>query len=244
MARVQLVIPCYNEAGRLDTDAFLQLVASRRDVELLFVDDGSTDATAAVLADVARQGHGQITVLSLPRNVGKAGAVQRGVLAAFERHPEFVGYWDADLSTPLAALQDFIDVFHANPGLEIVIGARVMLLGRHIERSPIRHYFGRVFATAASLTLNVGVYDTQCGAKIFRANETVRHAFTAPFRSKWIFDVEILARYIDATGTKVAESRISELPLKTWTDVPGSKVTARDGLRAFWDLALIWRRPA
>jgi hypothetical protein len=178
--------------------------------------------------------------LNLPANVGKAGAVQRGVLAAFDTHPEFVGYWDADLATPLDALQDFIDVLDAGPEIDIVMGARVKLLGRHIERYAFRHYFGRAFATAASLALQIAVYDTQCGAKIFRANESVRQAFTAPFRSRWIFDVEILARYIAITG-KAAESRIYELPLKTWTDVPGSKVNAWHAVQAFWDLALIWR---
>jgi dolichyl-phosphate beta-glucosyltransferase len=88
------------------------------------------------------------------------------------------------------------------------------------------------------------VYDTQCGAKIFRANEAVRQAFTTPFRSRWIFDIEILARYIATIGRGAAESRIYELPLKTWTDVPGSKVTPLDAIRAVWDLALIWRRSA
>jgi hypothetical protein len=177
----------------------------------------------------------------LPHNVGKAGAVQRGILAALQTDPELVGYWDADLSTPLDAVQEFIDVLDTNPQVEIVMGARVKLLGRRINRYASRHYFGRAFATAASLALDLPVYDTQCGAKIFRANPSIRQAFSAPFRSKWIFDVEILARYIAATGRAAAGSRIYELPLRVWTDVPGSKVTARDALRAFWDLAIIWR---
>jgi dolichyl-phosphate beta-glucosyltransferase len=241
--RLQLVVPCHNEASRFKPEAFLELVASRSDTRVLFVDDGSTDDTAAILADVVTRGHGKLSVVTLPQNAGKARAVQCGVLAAFEQRPEFVGYWDADLSTPLEALPEFLEVFEANPLIDIVMGSRVKLIGRRIDRSMIRHYCGRLFATAASLVLRVGIYDTQCGAKIFRANESVRQAFLAPFRSRWIVDVEILARYIAANGTASAEAQICELPLRTWTEVPGSKLTAWHAVRAMWDLALISRRP-
>ena len=157
---LQLVIPCDNEAERLRPEPFLRLLASRSDVDLIFVDDGSTDRTAAILADLATRGDGKVVVLSLEENAGKARAVQLGVLAAFDRHPEFVGFWDADLATPLTALPEFIDVLRTRPGVEIVMGSRVKLLGRDIRRSLLRHYCGRVFATTASFALGVGVYDT------------------------------------------------------------------------------------
>ena len=239
-ARLQLVVPCYNEAGRLKPEIFLERVADPFDIALLFVDDGSTDATAAILADIVARGGGNIAVLTMNHNVGKARAVQLGILAAFERRPEFVGFWDADLATPLTAIPDFMEVFDARPDVEIVTGARVKLLGRDIRRGLLRHYCGRVFATAASFALGVSVYDTQCGAKIFRATERVRMVFSAPFRSSWIFDVEILSRYIAATGAAEAERRVYELPLKAWTAMPGSKLTAWHVVRALWDLVRIW----
>jgi dolichyl-phosphate beta-glucosyltransferase len=241
-AGLQLVVPCYNEAGRLKPEAFLERVGHAHDVGFLFVDDGSTDATSAILADMAARGGGNIAVLALNQNVGKARAVQLGVLAAFERNPEFVGFWDADLAAPLTAIPEFMEVFKARPDVDIVMGARVKLLGRDIRRSPIRHYCGRIFATAASFALGVGVYDTQCGAKIFRVTEPVQRVFRAPFRSKWIFDVEILSRYIAVTGMAQSEARICELPLKTWTAMPGSKLRAWHAVRAIWDLVLISRR--
>lgn len=240
-ARVQLVVPCYNEAGRLNTGAFLDLVKSRPDVVVRFVDDGSTDATATALADLAKRAPDQVTVMTLPHNVGKAQAVRTGVLAAFEQEPDLVSYWDADLSTPLSALAEFIEVLDRNPRVDIVMGARVRLLGRRIERRPLRHYVGRVFATAASLTLRLAVYDTQCGAKLFRANKRLRQTFAAPFRSKWLIDLEMLARYITLTGRATAESGIFELPLKSWSDVPGSKLHLASALHAVVDLASIWR---
>ena len=239
--RLQLVIPCYNEASRLDTSRFVRFVAARSDVGLLFVDDGSTDSTLRVLADIAARGAGRVDTLVSPRNHGKAQAVQRGIIAAMEKQPELVGYWDADLATPLEALDEFVGVLDRRPEIDIVMGSRVKLLGRHIDRHAYRHYAGRVFATAASLALRLDVYDTQCGAKIFRVNPEIRRVFATPFVSKWGFDVEILARYANVVGTQHAAASIYELPLTTWTDVAGSKVRARHAARAFWDVARIWR---
>jgi glycosyltransferase involved in cell wall biosynthesis len=239
-ARVQLVLPCFNEARRLDTPRILDFAGAHPDVALLFVDDGSTDGTSAMLESLAARANG-IRAIRLPRNVGKAAAVQQGLLTAMNEQPEFAGYWDADLSTPLSAVSEFVDALAANPRIDIVMGARVKLLGRDVRRRPLRHYAGRVFATAAALALGVAVYDTQCGAKLFRLTAPVTNALRAPFGSPWIFDVEILARYIAAVGVEEAASRIYELPLNTWTDVPGSKLRPRHLARAAWDLSQLAR---
>jgi dolichyl-phosphate beta-glucosyltransferase len=238
--RLTLVIPCFNEAGRLQAQPFLKFVASNRDVKILFVNDGSTDATAAVIADIISGGGTHIALLSLTANVGKAEAVRSGVQAALQESPSFVGYWDADLATPLAAVQEFLDVVDRHPSVDVVMGSRVNLLGRRIERRASRHYVGRLFATAASVALGVAVYDTQCGAKLFRVTDAVTRAFAAPFRSQWTMDVELLARYLDATGRQSAGDRIVEVPLQEWKDVGGSKVRPLHGLRAFGDLGAIW----
>lgn len=235
---LRLVVPCYNEAGRLPRDAFLAFVRSRPGTVVLFVNDGSTDNTANVLRELADAAGPCVQVLDFPGNRGKAEAVRQGLVAGLDAGAAFVGYWDADLSTPLDAVARFMAIFGRRPQVDIVMGARVQLLGRDVQRRLFRHYAGRVFATAASLALGVRVYDTQCGAKIFRASEAVAAVFQSPFRSAWAFDVEILARYISATGPSDAESRLYELPLQAWRDVPGSKVKLRHGLRAAWDL---WR---
>ena len=127
----------------------------------------------------------------------------------------------------------------ARPSVEVVIGSRVKLLGRRIVRHAWRHYVGRVFATGASLALGLAVYDTQCGAKLFRASDLARSVFATPFRSRWVFDVEILARYVAALGREQAAARIVELPLDTWIDVPGSKVRSWHATRAVFDLVRI-----
>jgi len=138
-ARLQLVVPCFNEAARLKPDAFLQFLAGHPDAALVFVDDGSTDATAAVLEDLRARGGGAVTVLTLAPNGCKARAVHQGIRAAFERRPALVGYWDADLSTPLDAVPAFMAIFDSRPEVEIVMGSRVRLLGRDITRGTVRH---------------------------------------------------------------------------------------------------------
>lgn len=239
------MIPCYDEAARLPTDRFGAFLLARPEVSLVFVDDGSGDATLGMLRALERHPHGRARVLALPENLGKAEAVRRGMLRALETGADYVGYWDADLSTPLEAILDFARLLDARPELELAIGARVVLLGRHIERRALRHYLGRVAATAISLVLGLRVYDTQCGAKLFRASPATQALFADPFVSRWAFDVEILARLIRARrsdGLEAIGAAVCELPLREWVDVGGSKVRLPDYLRAGVDLLRIRRR--
>jgi hypothetical protein len=184
-------------------------------------------------------------VLHVKENAGKAEAVRKGLLQAFAADPEYVGYWDADLATPLNAALTFCEILDSRPGIEMVFGARVSLLGRSVERHPVRHYLGRVFATAASLALGIGFYDTQCGAKLFRMSREIRSLFERPFLTRWIFDVELIARLVSVrSGTNRAPVHqiVYEFPLQEWRDVAGSKVKPHDFVRALAELAVIsWR---
>jgi len=239
MPRHVIVVPCFNEAQRLPREAFLAYAAARPDVRLLFVDDGSTDDTRAVLDELRAASAGAIEVLGLEANGGKAEAVRRGVRHAAAWQPETFGYWDADLSTPLDQVDAFAAILEARPHVHVVMGSRVKLLGSDVRRSPARHYIGRVFATLASVALDLPVYDTQCGAKLFRNTRGARWAFRAPFASRWLFDIEILARLgrLGRRRPAYATRRcVHEVPLPVWRDVAGSKVTPFDGLRAFGDL--------
>jgi dolichyl-phosphate beta-glucosyltransferase len=230
--QLTLVVPCYNEEQRLGLEAFRSFDGGPDQTGFLFVDDGSRDGTRRLL-----QSHG-FDVLGLDRNVGKAEAVRRGIIEAIARGAEIVGFWDADLATPLSELPLFLDVMRERPAIEMVYGARVRLLGREISRDESRHYFGRIGATLISRTLGLAVYDTQCGAKLFRVNDTIRQVFATPFLSRWIFDVEILARFVKLRGRDGAARAIYELPLRVWKDVKGSKLRSTDFLRALRDL---WR---
>ncbi len=237
-----IVVPCYNEALRLPIADFRQFLAKSQ-VRFVFVDDGSRDNTLERLEQLRRGKEDLVTVLQSPRNQGKAAAVRQGVNFALEQGAVYVGYWDADLATPLDAIPQFMSVFAGRPDLDMVFGSRVKLLGRHVERRASRHYLGRVFATVVSIMLRLAIYDTQCGAKIFRVTPETRDLWTEPFRTKWIFDVELLARYIRRVGSPgSAGQRIYEFPLDSWQDVGGSKVKALDFLIAFRDVIRIYWR--
>ena len=244
-ARSQIVVPCYNEAARLDSEAFRAFAAHEPSVEFLFVNDGSSDATLARLRELEASNRESFAILDLPRNLGKAEAVRAGLGVAFKSNADQVGYWDADLATPLDEIPRFVAVLERLPKIEIVFGARVQLLGRTVRRSSARHYLGRVFATAVSHVLGLPIYDTQCGAKLMRRTPELAELFATPFGVNWTFDVEILARLIQSRrrgGRTPAAEAVYELPLERWHDVAGSKVRPVDFLVAFFEIARIWYR--
>jgi dolichyl-phosphate beta-glucosyltransferase len=231
---VAIIVPTFDEARRLDTAAFERFLGTRDGARLLFVDDGSTDGTDTLLERLATR-YPRASVLPLAQNSGKAEAVRCGIVAALDDGAEVVGYWDADLSTPLGAISALLEVLESDPALVSVIASRVRMLGTNIDRRATRHYTGRVFATVASLALGIAVYDTQCGAKLFRATPAVRDAFPRPFRSPWAFDVEILDRLlVPGTSTDEASHLIREVPLTVWRDKPGSKLRLASSLAATW----------
>lgn len=245
MSRTVIVVPCFNEAQRLPVQAFVDATARERELRFLFVDDGSTDATREVLAGLEGSDPERFTVIAESHNRGKAEAVRTGMRAAFATDPAFAGYWDADLSTPLTELPLFWDALARHPDCQIAMGARVALLGRRIERRALRHYAGRVFATVASTVLGLPVYDTQCGAKVFRVNAETRALFAEPFCVGWSFDVELIARLLAARrarGSPDLDGYIRELPLREWKHVPGSRVGPLDFAVAMLELARIRQR--
>lgn len=225
--RTGLVIPCYNEEERLDVSSFSSYLKHNPQVCIIFVDDGSEDGTAAQLQRIRDSAGERAVIISLERNVGKAEAVRQGMLRAFQLAEDHVAFWDADLSTPLEVVEDFSMVLEGMPDIGAVFGARVQLLGREIRRRRARHYFGRIFATIVSVMLGLPVYDTQCGAKMFRICPESTSCFQEPFSSRWIFDVELIARFCAAkrrSGVEDLSRIIYEYPLKRWVDVAGSKI--------------------
>jgi glycosyltransferase involved in cell wall biosynthesis len=237
---ISIVIPCYNEAARLQAAEF-QRLAEGPGVHLQFVDDGSSDRTGDLLRQIA-QGRPNISVLTLSPNRGKGEAVRRGLLEALGRHPGILGFIDADFSTPVSEVERLLAVMEGSPA-SVVMGSRVQLLGMHIERYWYRHYFGRVFASAASLILHLPVYDTQCGAKFFRPTPALQLALSEPFHTRWIFDVELIGRLLagGSGAPPLGRQDFLEVPLQIWRDVKGSKVSLWDVPLVLVQLATIWR---
>lgn len=240
--RIALVVPCYDEAARLPVESFEKLRHAVPDLRLWFVDDGSTDGTRALLERLVARAPDAFRLIVRERNGGKAAAVRSGMQRALAEAPDYAGYWDADLATPLEELPGFVTWLETHPECEVALGSRVKLLGRTVDRSALRHYVGRVFATAVSLTLGIPVYDSQCGAKLFRSGPRTRALFEEPFLADWGFDVEILARALRARrarGLRDDDGWVREIPLERWIDVPGSKVRPVDFLRGLAELVRI-----
>lgn len=221
---ILIVIPCFNEAQRLHLDPFTAYFSEDDKTHLLFVDDASTDRTGDALRAIAALNSRRVSILTLPHNQGKAEAVRQGILHGLRRPVRRIGFWDADLATPLSAVGGFAAIMTADPSVRMVCGARIQRLGAHINRHWYRHYPGRVIATCISLLLDLPVYDSQCGAKLF-VRELAENIFREPFLSRWLFDVELYARTIGLVGRAQASRIIHEVPLKRWTDVGKSTIS-------------------
>lgn len=234
-----LVIPCYNEAQRLPVDQIQALISGNEDLSVLLVDDGSKDDTAKLLHQLEAS-FPRVHVKILKKNGGKAEAVRHGLAELLISGHEWVGYADADFATPAKEILRLMEVTKKE-NLLFVLGSRVRLLGYYIQRRAVRHYLGRVFATFASIALRLPVYDTQCGAKFFRATNVLREAVTPPFRSMWAFDVELLGRLM-RTPEYREERYLREVPLLEWRDIPGSKLKPSSMIKAGIDVVFIgWR---
>ncbi|HET6418342.1 MAG TPA: hypothetical protein VFG22_18740, partial [Polyangiales bacterium] len=116
----------------------------------------------------------------------------------------------------------------------------VQRAGAAIERNATRHYTGMAFATLASRALDISLYDTQCGAKLF-ARDLVPGLFSEPFLTRWLFDLELLMRLRRLLGREEFDRIVYEHPLSVWVEKGDSRIRLRDALAVPYDLARIRR---
>ncbi len=237
MPNVGLVIPCYNEANRFESEVVSRLLQEPR-VKLFLVDDGSTDKTLERLDAFALTHSDRVEVLRIRENGGKAEAVRLGLNVALAAGSGIVGYLDADMATPPEEVLRLLKGLEGS-SVQLVLGSRVRMLGAAMMRDPLRHYLGRVFATVASLSLGLAVYDTQCGAKVAKDHPSLRRALAVPFTSRWAFDVELIGRLLSDPLEPYRSDTFLEMPLRAWRDKPGSKVSPLAMSRALFDLLIL-----
>jgi dolichyl-phosphate beta-glucosyltransferase len=239
MNPICIIIPFYNEAARFPADEFLEFLQKDRETTFCLVNDASTDETGTLLNSLQEKDPERILVIPLPENKGKAEAVRAGMIQALQHFSSgYFGYFDADLSTRPEESVRLRSCLQDKPTLEFAFGSRVGILGARIERKLYRHIIGRVIATFISHLLHLMVYDTQCGAKLF-TREMAARVFEKPFITRWLFDVEILARILGIYGRDRIEDVVVEVPVKSWIDKGGSKVRWTYGFRVFYDLLRI-----
>jgi dolichyl-phosphate beta-glucosyltransferase len=224
---VSVVIPAYNEAERIRPGLrqILEHVArTGLDCEIVLVDDGSRDGTAEVVRGEL-EGHLPLQVLRQEPNQGKAAAVKRGMLAGRGR---YVGFADADMSTPFAEIDRCLQALEE--GADVAIGSRAMH-GSDIQvHQPwYRQWAGRAFGAYTRLLLLPGISDSQCGFKFFR-REVAQDLCTHQRLAGWAFDAELLY---------VAQRRgytIAQIPVH-WINDPNTKVNMlRAGPRMLLDV--------
>lgn len=222
MNAVGIVVPCYNEAKRLQTKKFISFLENHPNFYFIFVNDGSKDETIKILNSIKNNNKERVSVLNLTANQGKAEAVRKGLLHTIQwKQFDTVGFIDADLSTPLTEITNIVN--QLDNTITFVFGSRFKRIGARIERKVFRHYFGRIFATIASNMLKIPIYDTQCGAKFFNSN-LINDLFTEKFISNWVFDLEIFYRLLNLNQDKDIHEIAKEVPLSNWKDIDGSKI--------------------
>jgi glycosyltransferase involved in cell wall biosynthesis len=233
-----IAVPCFNEAKRLRQERFLEFVSRRPRSGLIFVDDGSLDDTARALEAIVKNAPHQMALMRMERNRGKGEAVRQGLRHALELQPRYVGFWDADLATSLDEVDHFERYLEAHPTLQMAIGSRVRMLGCAVKRTLIRHYLSRAAASAVSFVLRTAVHDSQCGAKLCRATAETRAVLELPFAARWLFDVELIARYAELGPL---DELVHELPLRRWESVGDSRLRLRDLARIPLELVKIYK---
>ena len=211
--------------------AYLDRSTRYADVEILVVDDGSRDGTAALVESVAKQ-DSRLRLLRNPGNRGKGYSVRHGML---EARGEWILFSDADLSAPIEELDKLLDAALERKA-QVAIGSRALdrsLIGVH--QSALREFAGIVLNRAMRLIMRLPFADTQCGFKLYRRN-AARLIFARQKLDGFTFDVE------DLFIARVLGIPSIEVPVR-WNNVEGTKVSFLNGPQFFLDLFLIrWHR--
>jgi len=225
-----IVVPAYNESARLGAslEKILSYVARQGwSVEIIVVNDGSTDDTAEIARRLAQQ-NPALRLIENPGNRGKGYSVRNGMVQA---RGQVVIFSDADLSSPIEEVPKLLKAL--DDGADIAIGSRWLRSELQTERQPLhRQLFGRVFNLLLRITLGLQFKDTQCGFKAFQ-QKAVRRIFPLQRIERWGFDPEILflARKF---GFKVQEVAVE------WAHSGGTRIhPLTDGSRMFWEMLRI-----
>lgn len=233
-----IVVPCFNEQDRWRHHYWTE-IAQDESISLLFVDDGSLDATRQEITSTCADLN--CHSLFLPENVGKGEAIRLGMLHALGDPAQLIGFLDADAAFPaeevirLASLAGSLVGVDEAP-YDSLWSSRVLLGGRDIRRRTSRHYLGRAVATLVAPYHGYEVYDTQSGYKLFRAGDEFARCLAEPFTTRWFPDIELLQRWTRSNGSQM---RIWEEPVLGWHDVEGSKMNRSQYgqlMRDMWNL--------
>jgi glycosyltransferase involved in cell wall biosynthesis len=224
------VVPAYNESVRLrpTLDELLRYTQEQNwGVEILVVNDGSTDDTAQIVREYGKL-HPQVLLLENHGNRGKGYSVRNGMLHA---RGDICLFTDADLSSPITEAQKLFDAI--SDGADIAIGSRWLRTELQTEPQPLyRQLFGRIFNLVLRVILGLHFADTQCGFKAFR-RDAAHRIFPLQKIERWGFDPELLFL------ARRAGMKVEEVPV-LWAHSEGTRLNPlRDGIRMFLEVLRI-----
>jgi glycosyltransferase involved in cell wall biosynthesis len=236
MAKSLLLIPAFNESTRLP--GFLnQLIKENEvitfDIDICILDDGSREfeyekmyETFLSLKDTFSLYETKLLYQRFPNNIGKGAVLRRSMEDNLAKY-EYIGFLDADGSTAFSEWLRLLEEIKNDINLGAVIGSRFKGLGYEVQRTFKRFISGRIFATLLSNLFDISVYDSQCGAKIFRVSELNRKILNFCDNDRWLFDTQLVL-LLYGSGTMVKEVPVN------WCDMAGSKISLiKDSISMF-----------
>jgi dolichyl-phosphate beta-glucosyltransferase len=228
--KYSIVIPAYNESRRIPATLRAVLASIRAnawDAEVIVVNDGSTDSTAQLVREFAREAP-EIRLLENPRNHGKGYSVRNGMLQA---RGEVVMFTDSDLSSPIEEAANLFSAIAA--GADIAIGSRWLESSRQTQRQPLyRQFFGRCFNAVTRMVMRLPFADTQCGFKAF-TRAAAQTVFQLQTIERWGFDPEILFIALKRGF------RVVEVPVAWAHDERTRMSYLKDGMKMLEELAIV-----
>jgi len=224
-----IIIPCYNEAGRLKFNEFQNFIDTHPTYSICFVNDGSKDETLAQLQHFSQGQENRIKIYDMPKNGGKAEAVRSGMNHMLDNYKtETIGFIDADLATGFEDYKVLVKTL-VTEDQKMVFGSRKMESEGEIDRSMFRKLASTVIGMMIKIIIGLPIKDSQCGAKVFQV-PTAKYVFRKSFMSRWLFDVEMFIR-IKNIFDDYTMNYIKEVAVTNWEEVEGSHITVSDSLK-------------
>lgn len=217
MYKIAIIIPCFNEEKRLDLTSIEYLIENVN-IDLYFANDGSTDNTQHVIDSICNN-YNNCFSINYNQNEGKSSTIFKSTNYLLNNfNHDYIGYFDADFSTPADQLLNLVDYLNEYSP-KFIFASRINTLNSNIKRKTYRHFIGRIIITIINFKHKLNIYDTQCGCKIF-SRDIIKEIGKEKYKTSWLFDIEI---FIRLKNKNLLKNGI-EYPVKNWKDVDGSKL--------------------
>ncbi len=221
-----IIIPYFNEERRFPVSDFVENVKRLKNINLILVDDGSTDnLTSKIFNTIKKQKIENVTIIKKECNLGKAAALQTGFLYGISINSKEIGFLDADFSTSLEELINLFEILEST-NAEAVIGSRQLNPQSFIKGRIHRMILGRIFSKIIRHYFQINLFDTQCGAKVFKVNKVLKNSLKQPIINPWLYDLQLLLPILKFSGT------VKEVALKEWIHKNDSKFNIYEGFLA------------